>query len=105
MENNHTPTPWKCAKPKKGFFCHIMHQPDDEGIWRNGNGIASTIHSQNSDEDAAFIVRAVNSHEKLLMCLKRWEKYAQDNLYSENKEDAGYCSFLKETREAIKGAE
>lgn len=60
----HTPTPWR-----------IEPEPDDEYIIRGANDewIANNTPyypSAPSGDDAAFIVKAVNSHDKLVEALR-----------------------------------
>jgi hypothetical protein len=60
----HTPTPWREAgiKPKdEGPLTALVGDINEESVH------IGTIRSK---EDAAFIVRAVNSHEELLGALK-----------------------------------
>lgn len=57
--SEHTPTPWKTVKART--YVHIQDE--------RGNCVASCAYEQ-AVTNAAFIVRAVNSHEELLRLLK-----------------------------------
>lgn len=72
----HTPTPWVYIAGKKGggkmgsgnfhgTFAQISVRPDGE----ISNCESFTIHTQNSNEDAAFIVKACNAHDELVEAL------------------------------------
>ena len=76
----HSPLPWRCSPPEKGYFptLYIPYQLGPE--WTNPNGEDITIvHSQNADADAAFIVRACNSHDALVKALEFAKHNAVDN--------------------------
>lgn len=55
----HTPTPWRI-----GDAGHTVFGPP------NGNPSPYTVATELDKEDAAFIVRACNSHSKMLLLLK-----------------------------------
>lgn len=83
----HTPTPWKCTPPERGYFPTLLipyKTPLGSGDDR------SIIHSQNADADAAFIVRACNSHDALVFELSR----ARDMLKSRGIEITSINSAL-----------
>lgn len=65
-EVKHTPTPWSFVdtnmQTNNGLEVHR---------WFSAQGLPLPLTNAN----AAFIVRAVNSHEALLDALKTWEKF------------------------------
>lgn len=66
MTQNHTPTPWIVSSPDAGETITILHDQGD------GYGVAvcSMDTTNNRDEqNAAFIVRACNSHAALVEAL------------------------------------
>lgn len=71
MTNNtatpkHTPTPWTIEKPSKGCDVPIIHGSKFEEI-------AVMMHELSEEEieaNAQLIVKAVNSHEKLVEAIK-----------------------------------
>jgi hypothetical protein len=71
----HTPTPWKVETEDKGL-----------GWWNDtvfvvGEGFRLSIGTKTDKtlEKAAFIVRAVNSHEELVSFVKYVRQFYQDN--------------------------
>lgn len=69
-QSKHTPTPWSIApgsRPIKGF------QPQDYQIGNvnHSSCVAWVFHSENSTEDAKFIVRACNAHDDLVAALQK----------------------------------
>ena len=72
QQPKHTPTPWRCSAPvERGFPTLFIPFDLGEG-WSENSRYGedrSVIHSQNADNDIAFIVRAVNCHDELLETL------------------------------------
>lgn len=66
-EVTHTPTPWKVKAPEDGFNLEPVILGGADGI-----PVAMRV---NSMANAAFIVRAVNSHEALVGALKTWKEF------------------------------
>jgi hypothetical protein len=60
--SKHTPTPWKISKHIEPGTAWTIEADGGGGFICNGWGPGSSI----DDDNAAFIVRAVNSHEELL---------------------------------------
>lgn len=71
-EPKHTPTPWKIRIPMPENKTLLMRD-NHLGGW-DGENVAEVFANShgNALENAAFIVRAVNSHENLLHMAKRW---------------------------------
>lgn len=68
-KQEHTPTPWNVTKDS---------HPDMEGsIWIDSKTIEKPALCFN-EADAAFIVRAVNSHEELLEACKEIVRYMKN---------------------------
>lgn len=70
----HTPTPWKIENQKgKNLGGMIMQQPPYI-VSQKGNAVCSmgggSVFYENAEANAAFIIRAVNSHGELLAALK-----------------------------------
>lgn len=65
----HTPTPWSLNRAEGGAIWNIGDSENDIALCMQiqGDDIKQSIRSAN----AAFIVRAVNSHEELLSIIKR----------------------------------
>jgi len=65
---SHTPTPWKVTTTNEVWMSSVCGSDGDE--------IAQCFKFKNESEaNAAFIVRAVNSHEELLEAAKSLIKY------------------------------
>lgn len=70
MTNKHTPLPWT-NKPGPFFVCQVGSNFDDPGIWSEAFQTDGTpFPFGDKKDDAAFIVRACNSHYELLATLK-----------------------------------
>lgn len=63
--NKHTPMPWKLGYPDGGGINRIT----------DGRKASREIIDLTNPDNAAFIVRAVNSHDDLLLGLKVAEEY------------------------------
>lgn len=102
-KTKHTPTPWKIgldetfspAKWDIGF--NSIENGEQAGV-----GYAKVAARCYTKEDAAFIVRAVNSHEALLDAAKRAEKFISEEF--PHLKGAAY-NMLGELRDAIAEAE
>ncbi len=70
MKTTHTPTPWKYVEDKS-----LGDREFGKGETMDGK---NTPFSSIKREDAAFIVRAVNSHEELLFALKQLLEMVED---------------------------
>jgi len=81
-KTKHTPTPWEI---KEGWSGHIFG-PNHEMISR-----AMDCRKSSAQENAAFIVRAVNSHEALLEVAKDLVKLEADRLKGFLKRDDYEC--------------
>jgi len=67
----HTPTPWIVThQTGSDFSFDIVSPQEPRGIIVGSTGSCMDVNSR-SGADAAFIVRAVNSHEALLEAAKR----------------------------------
>lgn len=97
MKTKHTPTPWIHQETPFGTQC------DDKIISADGQVIAilndSRLATQLNKLDAAFIVRAVNSHEAIL----KGAKHFADCQFQDSEEMA--CPECELAEEAIKQAE
>lgn len=62
-KQSHTPTPWVATEK----HIHTIHGPG------SGYNVGTLI----SEEDAAFIVKAVNCHEELVKCLDEAYRYLE----------------------------
>lgn len=100
----HTPTPWKVMHNEIGLEWNI----------EAGNELIAVLvpKNQRNLDNAAFIVRAVNSHEALLAALKRYMsfngRYGEFGNYEEmdSTDIAVNLSILrKQANEAIAQAE
>jgi hypothetical protein len=65
----HTPTPWKLHAPRS------VNYPNDgppygHSIYAENRSIANPVSNDGVSPDAAFIVKAVNSHDALVDTLK-----------------------------------
>lgn len=94
----HTKTPWygngraivTAFCQKEICLCHAEDEFPEDIAYAN----------------AAFIVRAVNSHEKLVEALKRWYKFAKDNHWTdEDFHDCDGSGWVSMTRSALALAE
>lgn len=66
----HTPLPWTTT-PGLFFVCQVGGNSDDPGIWSEAlPKDGSNFPFGSKEADAAFIVRAVNSHEELVAALE-----------------------------------
>ncbi len=96
-ESKHTPTPWHVGIKQAGIIVY------DEKGWAICD--CKVFHGEESGEpkeNAAFIVKAVNSHEALL----RAAKHALQFLDEQSKENPSYAQTSKGwLREAIQQAE
>lgn len=81
-QGQHTPTPWKVSQTGK----FVMHS-------RSGT-LLNVCEA--SKEDAAFIVRAVNSHEELFRVLKSMHAHyqGQDMVYGKHPYACGACEAM-----------
>lgn len=72
MKTN-TPTPWSLNRAESGAIWNIGDSENDIALCMQikGDDIKQSIRSAN----AAFIVRAVNSHEELLLVAKGFRAY------------------------------
>jgi len=71
-ETNHTPPPWKMLfHDDKQSDWSVVHKENDEILFNN---YAFDAHPP-SNENAAFIVRVVNSHGALLSLAKEYLEY------------------------------
>ena len=78
MNTSHTPTPWEATffKATNGDLCPgIKSRPGKAIAWVAGESV--------DQQDAAFIVRAVNAHDGLLAALQEALPYL-DELYKIN---------------------
>ena len=68
--SEHTATPWKVmtGHPSRGLF--VVGPPDDHGYTPE---VCEVDKAENMDANAAFIVRAVNSHAALVAALRAVE--------------------------------
>src|SRR5258708_33287008 len=65
-ESTHTPTPWSLEGV---YFSHYNDKDERVSIW-------SSVHT----DDAAFIVRAVNSHEALVEAIKYAVQFSEPDI-------------------------
>jgi len=78
----HTATPWRVmtGHPSRGLF--VVGPPDEHGYEPQ---VCEVDRAENVEANAAFIVRAVNSHSALLAALRtvEWaaEGYAAEGLH------------------------
>jgi len=74
--SEHTPTPWEVATghPSRGLF--VLGPPDEHGY---APQICEVDKTEDMEANAAFIVRAVNSHEALVAALEAVEWGSEDN--------------------------
>ena len=68
--NEHTATPWKVmtGHPSRGLF--VVGPPDDHGYTPE---VCEVDKAEDMDANAAFIVRAANSHTALVAALRAVE--------------------------------
>jgi len=80
VENKHTPTPWKSIREdyRGNADKLVIHSSDDHRIavvdvtkWEDDERGFTEIEEAN----AAFIVRAVNCHEDLLIAMKKIKEW------------------------------
>lgn len=85
--NKHTPTPWHYAPDLSNHGTQLIYGLDNYLVVDAGR-----INKRNLEEtrlNAEFIVRAVNSHEELLRCLKE--------VHTEEIENEHFGDDLKKT--------
>lgn len=99
MNRNHTPTPWRVSPADPYVIEHASEGLRPQTVARTGAASANTKTTMRHLDDAAYIVRTVNAHDKLLAALKRWERFMRDNYKPEE------ISFWDETVQAIAKAE
>ena len=90
----HTPTPWEIKKLHGNYEGYVLLRNTGDGLRRIDFDKDGTF----KEDDAAFIVRAVNSHEELLEALKGLVAYALDCRI-------GGAPVVEEARQAIAKAE
>lgn len=66
-----TPTPWRVIPPTGNFTNYTLVNTKKGEPFRQGDEIADVF----DDGSAAYIVRAVNAHEKLLQIAKTFQRY------------------------------
>jgi hypothetical protein len=66
----HTPTPWTFDSCKTVRLLSLDHKIEIGSLW---------LKTEQAETDAAFIVRAVNSHEELLETLKAARRELNDS--------------------------
>lgn len=67
MEAKHTPTPWDAFTEPDFSGWWAIRQKTEDGL----NHEVGSSYSGLEEADAKFIVRAVNSHDALVLALKR----------------------------------
>lgn len=67
---NHTPTPWISEPINYDAYSAAIRIPDPLTSKSNGMGTIAHLPGTMAVKNAEFIVRAVNSHEKMLSALK-----------------------------------
>jgi len=78
-KQNHTPTPWKeLAGMNSGLDSGIFSIREWDEKYRGEEDSEQAIAE--SEANAAFIVRAVNSHEALLSALKRMLQFSDGRM-------------------------
>ena len=104
MTTAHTPTPWKVREYKYGKdYTGVIETM--EGIYL---GEMSCTMGQTKEEvqtliaNAAFIVKAVNSHSSLVATLHHIQDLAEENTHSVQD---GYCQIAEWARNQIAKAE
>jgi len=93
----HTPLPWTLLPDSDGL-------PDSEGWTLRSNG--QDIMSRPFDctnSDAAFIVKACNSHYKMLEACKAALEYMLDDSRSERRRQANMLELTRVIEEATNG--
>ena len=96
--NKHTPTPWKVALP-------VGNEPfvSNEG-YVVVNKVGRMTDYERAKLDADFIVRAVNSHEALILALKKMLAYS-DSRCADGSRTAMEASLADEVSDLIAEAE
>jgi hypothetical protein len=97
----HTPTPWKLYH--EGGILSVYHETLDDVIHWTGFDSAvckdsrgTTVKTKNDAANAAFIVEAVNNHEKLLARVSRLEAALSELLEQiDCLNDIEYCRDLE----------
>ena len=93
---NHTPTPWDLRSRS------ITVKDNGEDIVAEANGgLSGTIGE--AVANAAFIVRACNSHEALVDALSRFDKYLEQ--HSTPELQGVWCDAIQALKLANAGAE
>ena len=102
----HSPTPWNYNDGDKGVIGYGFMSYDGHGKpdYTNPSGSIVTVHGVGAerDADAAFIVKAVNSHEELLNVLKSCAGVLDNILNSNVPPDDDIDMVLTEANAVIK---
>lgn len=100
----HTPTPWKHLGFGRGKFGAVLEKSNITVILGECHGNETDL----ADQNAAFIVKAVNCHDELVSTLKKALSWGEAEIHSEYggtrrlNERLGELDFI---RDAIQKAE
>ena len=97
-KGEHTPTPWNVAKAR-------VLQGREHWTIETKNGRNTPVSAILKEEDAAFIVRAVNSHEELLEALIAALPYVETALEDQGYKPGVVDRMTRQIRAAIAKAE
>lgn len=84
MKTQHTPTPWIVRRQELDENMRQIRRESVDGL----SSVIATIHNEticdehggNAISNAAFIVRAVNAHEELLLIIKFAKQLIRSNM-------------------------
>lgn len=103
IEPKHTPTPWNVEKITGNKETIFWLQANGSNIFTSAN--SATIYAGEDEANAAFIVRAVNSHDEMIASLKDILSRFKSCIADGNGELSGDAPAIKTAETLIAKAE